>query len=181
MELGASSSSKANFPMSHLSMKENQNSSSLVQDPLSEEDAEVPYVVTAAAVSPPPLPPMTPAPNPPPPAPPPPPSKAAPPPSAPAPPPPPRQAPGAPGAPAPPPRPAPRPPNAPPLKGGPRPPPPGLPPNRGKNSGGANENADADGDAGNPKAKLKPFFWDKVSANPDHTMVWHEISSGSFQ
>jgi len=32
-----------------------------------------------------------------------------------------------------------------------------------------------------PKAKLKPFFWDKVVANPDHSMVWDEISSGSFQ
>ncbi|KAL2476221.1 Formin-like protein 5 [Abeliophyllum distichum] len=37
------------------------------------------------------------------------------------------------------------------------------------------------GDAGAPKAKLKPFFWDKVLANPDHTMVWHQIKSGSFQ
>lgn len=32
-----------------------------------------------------------------------------------------------------------------------------------------------------PKAKLKPFFWDKVLANPDHSMVWHQIKSGSFQ
>ncbi|KAF8391461.1 hypothetical protein HHK36_023766 [Tetracentron sinense] len=32
-----------------------------------------------------------------------------------------------------------------------------------------------------PKAKLKPFFWDKVLANPDHSMVWHQLSSGSFQ
>lgn len=31
------------------------------------------------------------------------------------------------------------------------------------------------------KAKLKPFFWDKVLANPDHSMVWHQIKSGSFQ
>ncbi|KAK4750632.1 hypothetical protein SAY87_004114 [Trapa incisa] len=31
------------------------------------------------------------------------------------------------------------------------------------------------------KAKLKPFFWDKVLATPDHSMVWHEIKSGSFQ
>ncbi|KAF2314244.1 hypothetical protein GH714_024438 [Hevea brasiliensis] len=39
----------------------------------------------------------------------------------------------------------------------------------------------AEGDANNPKAKLKPFFWDKVLANPDHSMVWHQIKSGSFQ
>ncbi|KAL4201710.1 hypothetical protein AMTRI_Chr02g259960 [Amborella trichopoda] len=32
-----------------------------------------------------------------------------------------------------------------------------------------------------PKAKLKPFHWDKVLANPDHSMVWHQIRSGSFQ
>ncbi|XP_022735388.1 formin-like protein 5 [Durio zibethinus] len=32
-----------------------------------------------------------------------------------------------------------------------------------------------------PKAKLKPFFWDKVAANPDHSMVWNQIKSGSFQ
>ncbi|XP_009355570.2 formin-like protein 5 [Pyrus x bretschneideri] len=38
---------------------------------------------------------------------------------------------------------------------------------------------EADGDA--PKTKLKPFFWDKVLANPDHSMVWHQIKSGSFQ
>ena len=35
-----------------------------------------------------------------------------------------------------------------------------------------------EGDA--PKPKLKPFFWDKVNAKPDQSMVWHEISSGSF-
>uniref|UniRef100_A0A1D1Y9M7 Formin-like protein n=1 Tax=Anthurium amnicola TaxID=1678845 RepID=A0A1D1Y9M7_9ARAE len=32
-----------------------------------------------------------------------------------------------------------------------------------------------------PKTKLKPFFWDKVLANPDQSMVWHQINSGSFQ
>ncbi|KAG0499450.1 hypothetical protein HPP92_004141 [Vanilla planifolia] len=31
------------------------------------------------------------------------------------------------------------------------------------------------------KTKLKPFFWDKVAANPDQSMVWHQIKSGSFQ
>ncbi|RZR78963.1 hypothetical protein BHM03_00004525 [Ensete ventricosum] len=32
-----------------------------------------------------------------------------------------------------------------------------------------------------PKAKLKPFFWDKVLADPDRSMVWNQIKSGSFQ
>uniref|UniRef100_A0A7N0VGT6 Formin-like protein n=1 Tax=Kalanchoe fedtschenkoi TaxID=63787 RepID=A0A7N0VGT6_KALFE len=32
-----------------------------------------------------------------------------------------------------------------------------------------------------PKAKLKPFFWDKVLANPDSSMVWNQIKAGSFQ
>uniref|UniRef100_J3LV35 Formin-like protein n=1 Tax=Oryza brachyantha TaxID=4533 RepID=J3LV35_ORYBR len=31
------------------------------------------------------------------------------------------------------------------------------------------------------KAKLKPFFWDKVTANPNQTMVWDQIKAGSFQ
>ncbi|GJZ80324.1 formin-like protein 5 [Tanacetum coccineum] len=31
------------------------------------------------------------------------------------------------------------------------------------------------------KAKLKPFFWDKVMAKPDQQMVWDKIKSGSFQ
>nr|KYP53459.1 Formin-like protein 5 [Cajanus cajan] len=37
------------------------------------------------------------------------------------------------------------------------------------------------GEADAPKAKLKPFFWDKVQANPDQSMVWNQIKSGSFQ
>ncbi|XWS27905.1 hypothetical protein CRYUN_Cryun25bG0020400 [Craigia yunnanensis] len=36
-------------------------------------------------------------------------------------------------------------------------------------------------DANAPRTKLKPFFWDKVAANPDHSMVWNQIKSGSFQ
>ncbi|KAK8931187.1 Formin-like protein 11 [Platanthera zijinensis] len=35
--------------------------------------------------------------------------------------------------------------------------------------------------SGDAKTKLKPFFWDKVMANPDQSMVWHQIKSGSFQ
>ena len=31
------------------------------------------------------------------------------------------------------------------------------------------------------KAKMKPFFWDKVLANPDESMVWNDIKAGSFQ
>ncbi|KAL5082069.1 hypothetical protein RYX36_010490 [Vicia faba] len=38
-----------------------------------------------------------------------------------------------------------------------------------------------DEESDTPKPKLKPFFWDKVAANPDQAMVWHEIRSGSFQ
>ncbi|KAJ1441921.1 Formin, FH2 domain [Sesbania bispinosa] len=45
----------------------------------------------------------------------------------------------------------------------------------------ANVEAGAEGEAGAPKAKLKPFFWDKVQANSDHSMVWNQIKSGSFQ
>lgn len=36
-------------------------------------------------------------------------------------------------------------------------------------------------ESGAPKTKLKPFFWDKVLASPGHSMVWDEISGGSFQ
>ncbi|KAL3508550.1 hypothetical protein ACH5RR_027951 [Cinchona calisaya] len=64
----------------------------------------------------------------------------------------------------------------------PRPPPLGLKPPRpsplGSNNPSTSVNVEeADGN----KTKLKPFFWDKVLANPDHSMVWHQIKSGSFQ
>ncbi|KAG2397284.1 Formin-like protein [Vigna angularis] len=62
-----------------------------------------------------------------------------------------------------------------------------APPAPPKPVGGANhgpllpkEGSSNDGDAQAPKPKLKPFFWDKVNAKPGQTMVWHEISSGSF-
>ncbi|XVF44514.1 hypothetical protein PTKIN_Ptkin02bG0129600 [Pterospermum kingtungense] len=46
----------------------------------------------------------------------------------------------------------------------------------------ASSSADeTDSQSGAPKAKLKPFFWDKVTANSDQRMVWNEISAGSFQ
>ncbi|KAF5948771.1 hypothetical protein HYC85_014728 [Camellia sinensis] len=82
------------------------------------------------------------------------------------------------------------------MKTGPRPPPPPRsgaplprppatgskplrPPPLGANhpSHTAGEGDEADGS----KTKLKPFFWDKVLANPDQSMVWHQIKSGSFQ
>lgn len=47
----------------------------------------------------------------------------------------------------------------------------------------SDQHFDAEDDANAPKekTKLKPFFWDKVLANPDQSMVWHQIRSGSFQ
>ncbi|XP_031404743.1 formin-like protein 5 [Punica granatum] len=96
------------------------------------------------------------------------------------------------------------PPPPPPARGGPKPGPPPPPPP--KSSGpsaprppqppgggskiarplpvapktpGGGVSSEDDDDA--PKTKLKPFFWDKVLANPDHSMVWHQIKSGSFQ
>ncbi|KAK4255636.1 hypothetical protein QN277_008612 [Acacia crassicarpa] len=41
--------------------------------------------------------------------------------------------------------------------------------------------ADSEGGADSQKAKLKPFFWDKVQANSDETMVWNQLEGGSFQ
>ncbi|KAL4336063.1 hypothetical protein GQ457_07G013830 [Hibiscus cannabinus] len=44
------------------------------------------------------------------------------------------------------------------------------------------EGSNAAGNGANAsKAKLKPFFWDKVAAKPDHAMVWTQIKAGSFQ
>ncbi|KAK9151950.1 hypothetical protein Syun_010259 [Stephania yunnanensis] len=92
-----------------------------------------------------------------------------------------------PGPPPPPPMPAvkpgprPPPPPPPPVTGGPpRPPPPSsLGPHRPANTTGAGIGTKIDAEAS--KTKLKPFFWDKVLANPDQSMVWHQIKSGSFQ
>ncbi|GFZ06571.1 formin homology5 [Actinidia rufa] len=82
------------------------------------------------------------------------------------------------------------------MKTGPRPPPPpkiGGPPPRPPAMGskplrppplGPNHPPnpiDEEGEADVSKTKLKPFFWDKVLANPDQSMVWHQIKSGSFQ
>lgn len=71
----------------------------------------------------------------------------------------------------------PKPPPPPGLKG-PRPPPPmSLGPKAPRSSSGTAKESDDDA----PKTKLKPFFWDKVQANPEHSMVWNDIRSGSFQ
>ncbi|XP_077221593.1 formin-like protein 3 [Tasmannia lanceolata] len=59
------------------------------------------------------------------------------------------------------------------------PPSPLGPNNPGKIPSGQQSGAKVGAEA--PKTKLKPFFWDKVLASPDHSMVWHQISSGSFQ
>ncbi|KAI3768918.1 hypothetical protein L6452_00014 [Arctium lappa] len=80
------------------------------------------------------------------------------------------------------------PPPPPPLKEGPRPPPPpggGRAPPRPPGGGFKTSRhtfgpGDPDADDSN-KAKLKPFFWDKVMATPDQAMVWHQIRAGSFQ
>ncbi|KAL1206516.1 Formin-like protein 5 [Cardamine amara subsp. amara] len=71
----------------------------------------------------------------------------------------------------------PPPPGVPGLKG-PRPPPPmGLGPKAPRLPSVPEKSSEDD----NPKTKLKPFFWDKVQANPEHSMVWNDIRSGSFQ
>lgn len=101
------------------------------------------------------------------------------------------------------PRPPPPPPKPPGMKSGPPPPPPpkkGLPPpqppqpmakgskltrpplgpTRSSNTASGN-GVGLEGEADAPKAKLKPLFWDKIPADPDHSMVWHQIKSGSFK
>lgn len=51
-----------------------------------------------------------------------------------------------------------------------------------KSRGDSARGDDSDAESGSQKAKLKPFFWDKtVLMNTDQSMVWHEISAGSFQ
>ncbi|XP_019193074.1 PREDICTED: formin-like protein 3 [Ipomoea nil] len=69
-----------------------------------------------------------------------------------------------------------RPPPPPKLGGGPKCAPPPGPNHKGHNSGSEGTEAGE-----SPKAKLKPFFWDKVNASPNTSMVWHEIRGGSFQ
>lgn len=85
------------------------------------------------------------------------------------------------------------PPPVPNLRAGPRPPPPPKsslppraskpipPPSRKLGNAVSGQQLDVDSDNNAHRTKLKPFFWDKVSANSDQAMVWHEIKSGSFQ
>ncbi|CAN4104087.1 unnamed protein product [Withania somnifera] len=81
----------------------------------------------------------------------------------------------------------PGPPPPPPMKPGPRPPPGpppmGLkPPRRSPLGSNASTNASTEEeDTEASKAKLKPFFWDKVQPNTDQSMVWHQVKAGSFQ
>ncbi|KAH6835553.1 formin homology5 [Perilla frutescens var. hirtella] len=71
----------------------------------------------------------------------------------------------------------------PPRAGGPRPPGPpppgGVRPPRGAHH--APSSSVGDLDLGSNKTKLKPFFWDKVNASTDDSMVWNQIKAGSFQ
>ncbi|KAK9673987.1 hypothetical protein RND81_12G203400 [Saponaria officinalis] len=96
--------------------------------------------------------------------------------------------------PPPPPKPPAAPPPPPPKKAGPPPPPPPGkkpgPPAPPPPKGGAApprpppvavKAGSTSADHYGAKTKLKPFFWDKVMANPDHSMVWDQIKSGSFQ
>lgn len=41
--------------------------------------------------------------------------------------------------------------------------------------------ADTDAGSSEAKTKLKPFFWDKVTANANQSMVWDHLKAGSFQ
>ncbi|KAL6888703.1 hypothetical protein ACP4OV_009729 [Aristida adscensionis] len=91
--------------------------------------------------------------------------------------------------------PPPPPPLPPPIKKAPPPPPPGPPkgsmtrrhqlsPVESSRSEGSSagdlgtESSEAEVSA--PRAKLRPFYWDKVLANPDQSMAWHDIKFGSF-
>ncbi|XP_057527868.1 formin-like protein 5 isoform X3 [Amaranthus tricolor] len=80
-------------------------------------------------------------------------------------------------------------PSPPPPKPKPPPPPkPKAPPpvplmkgSKGPNIRGKSASGDLSGDPDGKRTVLKPFFWDKVVGNPEHSMVWDEIRSGSFQ
>ncbi|CAL5018753.1 unnamed protein product [Urochloa decumbens] len=115
-------------------------------------------------------------------------------PPAPAPAPPPPKIPAAPGSsnpppPGPPPPPAPRPaagpgPPPPPSRPGAGPPPPAMPgPPKARGPPPLKKPGNVAGPsaADSNKTKLKPFFWDKVTASPDQAMVWDQIKAGSFQ
>lgn len=78
----------------------------------------------------------------------------------------------------------PMPPPPPPRAGGLKPPP--APPlaSKGKMSSinmSEPSSMDSSKETGAEPMKLKPLHWDKVVANPDHSMVWDKIGSGSFR
>ncbi|RLM84999.1 formin-like protein 11 [Panicum miliaceum] len=84
---------------------------------------------------------------------------------------------------APPPKAAPPPP-PPKSSGAPGPPPPALPGSKTRPPPPMKKLGNkADDGAGSQEAKtkLKPFFWDKVTANANQSMVWDHLKSGSFQ
>ncbi|KVI04187.1 Actin-binding FH2 [Cynara cardunculus var. scolymus] len=65
------------------------------------------------------------------------------------------------------------------LKRPPGPPPPVGLHNHGRSSSG--DEKDRSRSSNSLKTKLKPFFWDKMNASPNQSMVWHGIKEGSFQ
>lgn len=94
------------------------------------------------------------------------------------------------------PKPVPPPPPPPPLPPKAPPPPPGPP--RGSkprlaqpspvesshsegSSAGEQTSESSETEVNAPRSKLRPFYWDKVLANPDQSMAWHDIKFGSFQ
>ncbi|KAJ1277990.1 hypothetical protein BS78_04G045700 [Paspalum vaginatum] len=47
-------------------------------------------------------------------------------------------------------------------------------------SAGEQTSESSEAEVNAPRAKLRPFYWDKVLANPDQSMAWHDIKFGSF-
>lgn len=48
-------------------------------------------------------------------------------------------------------------------------------------SAGEQTSESSEAEVNAPRTKLRPFYWDKVLANPDPSMAWHDIKFGSFQ
>ncbi|CAL5023871.1 unnamed protein product [Urochloa decumbens] len=47
-------------------------------------------------------------------------------------------------------------------------------------SAGEQTSESSEAEVNAPRAKLRPFYWDKVLANPGQSMAWHDIKFGSF-
>ncbi|RCV05380.1 hypothetical protein SETIT_1G079300v2 [Setaria italica] len=47
-------------------------------------------------------------------------------------------------------------------------------------SAGEQTSESSEAEVNAPRPKLRPFYWDKVLANPDQSMAWHDIKFGSF-